>query len=167
MGTRTGLFGKLPAHGDFVRRHLPRSFVTPWDEWLSAGIAAAQDALGDDWAAAWDAAPAWRFSLAAGVCGPDAVLGVMLPSVDMVGRRFAITLAALPAQDAPEDWFATLEEAARTARDGALDADMLAARLPDAPEDGTPGTTAFWGAEAAPRAMPAPADFTSLLAAAP
>ena len=36
MGARTGLFGKLPAHGDFVRRHLPRSFVTPWDEWLWA-----------------------------------------------------------------------------------------------------------------------------------
>ena len=167
MGARTGLFGKIPAHGDFVRRHLPRSFVGPWDDWLSAGIAAAQDALGDDWAAAWDTAPAWRFRLAPGVCGPDAAVGAMLPSADMVGRRFAITLAALPAHDAPEEWFAALEDAALAARDGALDADALAACLPDAPDDGTRGATAFWGAETPPRAMPTPADFTSLLAAAP
>lgn len=37
-------------------------------------------------------APIWRFSAAAGLAGPDAVLGVMMPSVDRVGRQFPLTL---------------------------------------------------------------------------
>ena len=53
----TGLFGKVPAHGDFVRRGLPTSFVGPWDSWLQEGMATARDRLGDRWAAAWDGAP--------------------------------------------------------------------------------------------------------------
>ena len=43
----TGLHGKLPAHGDFVRRGLPTSFCEPWDAWLQAGMTAARDSLGD------------------------------------------------------------------------------------------------------------------------
>ena len=38
-----GLFGKLPARGDFVRRNLPASFVAAWDSWL-AGVLAEADA---------------------------------------------------------------------------------------------------------------------------
>lgn len=129
----TGLFGKVPAHGDFVRRGLPSSFVTPWDEWLQAGMSLAREALGARWQAAWDSAPAWRFALPAGVCGPDAVAGVMLPSEDTVGRRFPITLAALlPRGAAPPvaAWFDALEGAALAGRDGRADADALAAAIP-------------------------------------
>jgi type VI secretion system protein ImpM len=129
----TGIFGKVPAHGDFVRRGLPTSFVAPWDAWLQAGIACARERLGGRWEAAWDQAPAWRFLLPAGACGPDAVAGVMLPSEDMVGRRFPITLAALlPAGAAPPEpaWFDALEEAARAGRLGRADADALAAAVP-------------------------------------
>lgn len=129
----TGIFGKVPAHGDFVRRGLPTSFIAPWDAWLQAGIAHARESLGANWPAAWDQAPAWRFLLPAGACGPDAVAGVMLPSEDMVGRRFPITLAALlPAGTAaPEaEWFDAVEEAARAGRQGQADADALAGAVP-------------------------------------
>ncbi len=129
----SGLYGKVPAHGDFVRRGLPTSFVGPWDAWLAAGIASARERLGPYWEAAWDSAPAWRFALPAGVCGPDAVAGVMLPSQDQVGRRFPITLAALLAPgDAPPDvaWFDALEAAALAGRAGLADADALLAALP-------------------------------------
>ena len=129
----TGLFGKVPAHGDFVRRGLPSSFVAPWDDWLQAGMAQAREGLGAHWASAWDAAPAWRFALPAGACGPDAVAGVILPSEDTVGRRFPITLAAiLPAGAAPPDavWFDALEGAALAGRAGRADADALAAAIP-------------------------------------
>ncbi len=129
----TGLYGKVPAHGDFVRRGLPSSFVTPWDDWLQAAMSRARAALGPRWEEAWDAAPAWRFALPAGACGPDAVAGVMLPSVDTVGRRFPITLAALlpMAAAAPEDaWFDALEGAALAGRAGHADADALAAAIP-------------------------------------
>lgn len=129
----TGLFGKVPAHGDFVRRGLPTSFVGPWDTWLQDGMATARDRLGARWAQAWDGAPPWRFALPAGACGPDAVAGVMLPSEDMVGRRFPITLAALlpPGQSLPAPaWFAALEAAALAGRAGQADADALAAAIP-------------------------------------
>ena len=37
-----GIYGKLPAFGDFVRRGLPSAFVRPWDEWLSNSISRSQ-----------------------------------------------------------------------------------------------------------------------------
>jgi len=122
-----GIYGKMPAHGDFVRRGLPSSFVTPWDAWLAAGVAAAREQLAEGFAQVWDDAPAWRFALPAGVCGPDAVAGVMLPSEDTVGRRFPLTAAALlpPGVVAEEAWFDRLEAAVRAARHGSIDADGM------------------------------------------
>jgi type VI secretion system ImpM family protein len=85
----TGLFGKLPAHGDFLCRALPDSFVQPWDDWLQAGMAEARATLGEEsYAEAWSSAPAWRFLLPPQACGPDAVAGLLLASEDLVGRRF-------------------------------------------------------------------------------
>ena len=131
-----GIYGKMPAHGDFVRRGLPSSFVTPWDAWLSAGVAAAREQLEEGFAAVWDEAPAWRFSLPAGVCGPDAVAGVMLPSEDTVGRRFPLTAAALlPLGVIPEEaWFGRLEAAVRAARQGSIDADGMIRAMQSTPE---------------------------------
>lgn len=129
----TGLFGKLPSYGDFVRRELPQSFVQPWDEWLQASLGAAREALGADFAAAWAAAPAWRFHLPAGVCGPTTVVGVMLTSEDLVGRHFPLTLAALLGDDSPlpnETWYAALEQAGLAGRDHGDTVDALLARLP-------------------------------------
>jgi type VI secretion system protein ImpM len=128
-----GLYGKLPAHGDFVRRALPKSFVDPWDSWLQAGIAASREALGEAWDEAWRTGPAWRFALPAGACGPDAVAGVLVPSEDQVGRRFPLTLAAILPPGAPateEAWFADLERLAAAGRAGKQDADALLAALP-------------------------------------
>lgn len=133
--TAIGLYGKLPAHGDFVRRALPKSFVDPWDAWLQAGMAAARAALGEAWEDAWRDGPVWRFALPAGACGPEAVAGVLVPSVDSVGRRFPLTLAAVfaggegPVRVA-EEWFEALERLARTGRAGGTDADGLAGALP-------------------------------------
>ncbi len=136
----TGLFGKLPAHGDFVRRELPDSFIEPWDEWLQQGMAAAREAMGEEaWLAHWDSAPTWRFALPAGACGPDPVAGVVATSADAVGRRFPLTAAAvLPgAMTAfwPAAWFAAVEGAVLSARQGGIDADTLAASLPVPEED--------------------------------
>ncbi|NGM19861.1 type VI secretion system-associated protein TagF [Roseomonas stagni] len=135
----TGLYGKLPAHGDFVRRGLPDSFVGPWDAWLQAGIAEARDALGEDFAGAWAAAPAWCFRLPAGACGPDAVAGLLVPSEDMVGRLFPVTLARLlaPGEAPGAAWYPALDAAAR--RPG-QDADTLLAAITaaDASEDDAP-----------------------------
>jgi type VI secretion system protein ImpM len=90
-----GFFGKVPVRGDFVRRVLPASFVTPWDRWLQAGIAGSKGILGDDWLDVYLTSPAWRFSRSAHMAGEMAVAGVFIPSVDQVGRYFPFTVACL------------------------------------------------------------------------
>lgn len=149
MPARPGLFGKLPTHGDFVRRNLPRSFVAPWDAWLSEGVRARPDA---DWTP-------WRFHLPPGACGPDAVAGIVAPSADAVGRRFPLTLAALEVEARPaESWYEALE--ALAARQ--LDADTLAAALPEPrPAEDPAERQQFW--TSAGRAARMEAGFAALL----
>jgi type VI secretion system protein ImpM len=149
---RLGLIGKLPAHADFVRRgSLPGSFCTPWDAWLEAGIAAARAAIGEArWAGVWDAAPAWRFVLPAGACGPGAAAGVLLPSRDAVGRCWPLTLAAVRSDGGevwPAPWFAALEGIGRAGLLQGQDADALSALLPSPSEPAAPAAdplSAFW-----------------------
>lgn len=129
----TGVYGKLPAHGDFVRRELPLSFIQPWDEWLQAGLGAARDALGSEFDATCATAPPWRFRLPAGACGSCAVVGVLLPSRDSVGRTFPLTLAALIRDDEPmpnAHWYAELEQAGIAGRDQDSNVEALLATLP-------------------------------------
>lgn len=91
--TGVGFYGKLASRGDFVSRGLAHSFIQPWDQWLAAGIQASQRQLAERWLPAYLVCPLWRFALAPGVCGPQAVVGVLMPSIDRVGRYFPLTLA--------------------------------------------------------------------------
>ena len=91
---RVGFFGKVPSHGDFVGRRLPAAFVGPWDGWLQAGLADSRARLGAAWLPMYLSSPIWRFALGAGVCGASAWAGVMMPSVDRVGRYFPLTICA-------------------------------------------------------------------------
>src|ERR671922_2029225 len=97
-----GFYGKLPSHGDFLRRRVSDAFLHVWDGWLQECMIASQRALGDRWLDVYLTSPAWRFGCAAGACGPSPVVGVMVPSVDRVGRYFPLTLVAeLPVNAAP------------------------------------------------------------------
>jgi type VI secretion system protein ImpM len=96
-----GFFGKLPSHGDFLRRRVSDAFVGVWDGWLQECLAASRAELGDRWLDVYLTSPAWRFACAAGACGPAPVAGVMVPSVDRVGRYFPLTLVAELPIDAP------------------------------------------------------------------
>jgi type VI secretion system ImpM family protein len=89
-----GFYGKLPSHGDFLRRRVSDAFVDTWDAWLRESLAASQTALGSRWLDVYLTSPAWRFACAAGACGPLPVIGVVAPSVDQVGRYFPLTLVA-------------------------------------------------------------------------
>lgn len=89
-----GLYGKLPSHGDFLRRRTSDAFVSVWDGWLQDSMAASRAALGDRWLDVYLTSPAWRFCGEAGICGPSPVLGLMVPSVDRVGRYFPLTIVA-------------------------------------------------------------------------
>jgi type VI secretion system protein ImpM len=151
---RAGVFGKLPARGDFVRDNLPRDFTDAWDAWWSRGLADTQSRAADDWVTSWLDAPVWRFALPPGLCGRLGVIGVWMPSVDKAGRYYPLTLAAA----APFDWtdglplmesFLDVAEAAgRDALEHDLTQDTLTARLtaalPSATGGATPGPATWW-----------------------
>jgi type VI secretion system protein ImpM len=88
-----GIHGKLPSHGDFITRRLQRDFIDGWDDWLQHAIAASKAELGESWLDTYLTSPIWSFVLGAGICGANAWAGVLMPSVDRVGRYFPLTLA--------------------------------------------------------------------------
>lgn len=135
----TGLFGKLPAHGDFIYRDLPSGFITVWDEWLQGYLGSAQEQLGDAWLDIYLTSPIWRFAFSEGVIDENAWAGIMLPSVDRVGRYFPFSIATrLPGQTNPVEfltsrphWYQAMEELALAALDGQLAIDALVEELND------------------------------------
>ncbi len=138
MSAAFGAFGKIPSLGDFFRFDLPRGFVEPWDAWLQAALVTARESQREAWNARYMSAPIWRFSLPAGQAGPNGVSGVLMASVDRVGRQFPLTLAA--SHDA-EDIVAThfgnapafeaLEMIALQSLDDSMSRDRLRDRLQD------------------------------------
>ena len=99
-----GAFGKIPALGDFFRLRAAQDFVGIWDSWLQAALLSGRQLLGDRYDDCYMTAPVWRFVLPPGVAGAAGVMGVLMPSVDRVGRQFPLTLigpssAASPLHD--------------------------------------------------------------------
>lgn len=94
MNATPGWYGKLPALGDFARRRLPDGFVNDWDAWLQQCLQASHAALEQTWLTHYLSAPVWCFLLLPGVMGDSAWAGILLPSVDRVGRYFPLTVCA-------------------------------------------------------------------------
>ena len=95
-----GFYGKLPCRGDFLQRRAPQDFVDVWDAWLQEGLHESRQRLQEAWLNNYLTGPVWRFALSAGICGSGAYAGVLVPSVDRVGRYFPLTLLAqLTAED--------------------------------------------------------------------
>lgn len=101
-----GFFGKVSSHGDFVARRLAPAAQGVWDAWLQAGLLASRDQLGARWLETYLGSPIWRFALAPGVLDDNAWAGVLMPSVDRVGRHFPLTIAAADAEGGVLDWVA-------------------------------------------------------------
>lgn len=178
-GATLGFCGKLPARGDFVTSALPRRFVEPWHDWMQGALAASRATLADDWLPAWNEAPIWRFALSPGICGPDAALGLWMPSVDRAGRNFPLTFAALASDcDVPAlmreggDFLDVAETAGLDALARDIEPDEITARLSTANcgalqetedlLDLLAGGGAIWWTDGAPR-VPAGAFLTSAL----
>jgi type VI secretion system protein ImpM len=128
-----GCFGKLPQLGDFVISGLPRRFIDPWDGFLREFLASSRDALGDAWLDTYLNGPIWRFALGAGLAGPNAVVGILMPSVDRVGRYFPLTIAQLvdkvPAALGEDPWFDRAEMLSLDALADEFDPKTFSARL--------------------------------------
>lgn len=118
---QAGWYGKIPATGDFIARRTPPAFSEAWDRWLQAAIAGSRERLAERWRDSFLSMPVWRFVLSPGVLTPNAWAGIMVPSVDAVGRYFPLAVAAaLPSASvdlvgtlfAAERWFDEIESVA-------------------------------------------------------
>jgi type VI secretion system protein ImpM len=158
-----GWYGKLAALGDFASRRLPPAFVTWWDEWLQRSIAVSRTQLGDGWLPTYLKSPIWRFALLPSLCGASGWAGIVMPSVDRVGRYFPLTVAvALEPGDTvlarvagADAWFDVVERLALATLNpsfGATDLDRGLAEQPLAAVDavavasglGPLGLAAWW-----------------------
>lgn len=146
MSARVFLWGKLPAHGDFVARGLIFSQRESLDLWLSDELQAAREALGEDFERRYDEAPPWRF-----VCREDGgMAGAMAPSIDSVGRRYPLLvgragLSGMLADDLAE----ACEEAVYQALEAGWTADRLVEEVGHAkcgavPATGEPDRDRWW-----------------------
>jgi type VI secretion system protein ImpM len=136
-----GFYGKLPCRGDFLQRRVPQEFVDVWDAWVRESLTESRRQLQDRWLGAYLSSPVWRFVLTEGLCGEDAYAGVILPSVDRVGRYFPLTIVARwevvvsPLETACNQarWFESAEALALDALDAPIldfdDFDRCVARL--------------------------------------
>jgi type VI secretion system protein ImpM len=116
-----------------VSRRLDLKFRAGFDEWLQKSIATSQRQLGEGWMPAYLNAPIWRFVLGPDLCGEAPAIGVLMPSVDRVGRYFPLVLAAqLPGCLSPgslfheaKDWFEAAETLILTSLDDPFDLDRF------------------------------------------
>lgn len=123
--TEVGFYGKLPCRGDFLQRRAPQDFVDVWDAWLQECIHESRQRLQDNWLNTYLTGPVWRFVFASGVCGERAYAGILVPSVDRVGRYFPLTIATSQAGEvnplqlpgAADRWFDAAEAIALRALD--------------------------------------------------
>jgi type VI secretion system protein ImpM len=122
-----GWHGKLPVLGDFASRRLDQDFLEAWDGWLAASMSVLRERSESTWLEAYLASPSWRFLLMPGVlggaAGEQAWAGVLMPSVDRVGRYFPFTIAqplgagnmSTPQMQALWQWLGGLDDLAANA----------------------------------------------------
>ena len=129
-----GWHGKLPALGDFASRRLEPAVVARWDSWLAEGLDGLRQADPAGWLDAYLASPSWRFLLLPGVLDGRCWAGVLMPSVDRVGRYYPFSilqvLAPPPAQIEPLlRWLHELDDLAADALHEDWDTERLDAAL--------------------------------------
>ena len=140
-----GLYGKLPMHGDFIQRNLPTAFVTEWDLWLQHFVAGCKEKIGEDWLDIYLTSPIWRFVFSHGVIDDNSWAGILMPSVDQVGRYYPFTIAMrLPDFVNPFEfiavqtaWYSNIEDLALRALNGEFLLDDLVSELSNTTTDFT------------------------------
>lgn len=181
MALRTCWYGKLATVGDFASRRLPPPPLEALDHWLANGLAGWREREPALWLEQYLTGPPWRFAWPAGTLpGIGALAGVLMPSVDRVGRYFPLALLhPLPHPLSPEGmgWLHRLSDLALDA----LHDDWTIEQLEDAlarldasiplAEDSPPKHLVWWcaNADGALRwhhtdQLPTGTDFDALLA---
>lgn len=166
-----GVVGKLPAHGDFVRRGTDAALLGWFDRWLAEELGRADPEWLEE---RLPLLPGWCFLLAGEA---RCILGVMMASGDRVGRVFPVV--AFAAAERPvtladaRRWCEAAREMIATARDDGADAAAIVVALSglavEAGEaDASPASgTWWWIGESEPLRfadLPSGTDFNRLLA---
>ncbi|PXA96875.1 type VI secretion system-associated protein TagF [Nostoc sp. 3335mG] len=142
-----GLFGKLPQKRDFVSHGLASGVLLPWETWLQSAIGASRAELQGDWERYFLVAPLWRFWIGPGIFG-QCVAGVLMASVDQVGRYFPLTLSYAaegesvvtpPTLGDVEAWFQALDQRLLSvlAEEATMEPASLILDLPEPPQTAT------------------------------
>jgi len=137
MKQYSGFYGKVPSHSDFIRHNLPRSFIDPWDDWLQSAFAASKEQLKETWLEIYLTTPIYRFMLMPGLCGEKSHIGIIMPSVDKVGRYYPFVLAAkLDSSGNPfhflerySEWFESAQKLALSTLEDTFDFDEFTRSL--------------------------------------
>ncbi|HMB38665.1 MAG TPA: type VI secretion system-associated protein TagF [Wenzhouxiangellaceae bacterium] len=139
--TASCCYGKIPTLGDFVHRGLGRRQIEIWDEWLQGCMAESRRALGDDWLDLYLEAPVWYFAAGPGNIDQQTWIGVLIPSVDRVGRYFPFSIvrafgagSPLDAMRRARDWYAAAERLALDCLDEQFQSGDLEPRLARMPQ---------------------------------
>ncbi|MDR4515597.1 type VI secretion system-associated protein TagF [Nitrosomonas sp.] len=136
-----GWYGKIPAMGDFTSRRLPPEFIQFWDTWLQNSIIASRAQLGENWLNLYLNCPIWRFVLMPKLYDQSIWTGILMPSVDKVGRYFPLTIAiqleALPGVLTTiinaQNWFKNIEQLALRSLNAGFSPDNLDQNLLEHP----------------------------------
>lgn len=118
-----GFFGKVPRSGDFVLRRLSKEFVAVWDAFVTRNVVPMMDDV-----IAWPE-NGLRFVLGDVAIGLEPHVGIVVPSHDLAGRRFPLTVAgplkivASPTRIAT--WFAEITGPTLDAAEGLIDVGEL------------------------------------------
>lgn len=92
-GFEIGIYGKLPAHGDFINVNVGAALSAELYEWCNNVIFESREKMGDvPWLKSYLVSPVWRFCLPVPEQEGKVIAGVMLPSVDAAGRYFPLFL---------------------------------------------------------------------------
>lgn len=149
-----GLFGKMPAHGDFVRRGWDDATVDALDRWCSE-IAAAMGEAADD------GSPVVRGRVPAGRFGSLPLQLTMARSRDRAGRDFVLVVGVAGDGAWPHQ---ALTAALRAALTGEHDADATLAAIGTDPADGDEATgAAGWWCDDVPVTVSDTASVAALL----
>jgi len=112
----SGCYGKIPVLGDFVHRGLNQRHIEVWDEWLQGCMSASRNELGERWLDFYLEAPIWYFAAGPGNLDQQTWIGVLIPSVDRVGRYFPFSIlrefsggTPLDAMRRARHWYAEAE----------------------------------------------------------
>ncbi len=117
------LFGKLPAHGDFVARGMDDAWQADLDVAISRAMQRAMERFDHEFEERFLAAPPWRCAIER---GGSYLGGALAPSLDQAGRLFPVFLAQRASSlAAARDLAAGCEELLFAAIPGQWTADML------------------------------------------